>query len=965
MVSARTRDGTRLLVVGLGRDGERAFEADAADAIDAVPTAAAAIETVDRRSIDCLVTAHELPDGTGLEVLDSVRERDPDLPVVLSPADGSESLASDAVAANVTEYVPRDEGLEALAAAVDRALDRGRDRRRRRARARQLEAIFADPETYSWVLEPDGRVRRASESALEAIDATDDDVQGRRFWAVPWWDGPESRDGRSAIRSAVECAADGTVAHRELTHAGSGEEEDPRAFEVTIRPVRDGSGAIVSLLAQATDVTERVRLEAELRESEELHRVTLNNMTDTVLITNDEGEFTYVCPNVHFIFGYTDDEIREMGTIDELLASDLFDRERLAAAGVLTNIECTATDKAGREHTLLVNVREVSIQGGTLLYSCRDITKRKRREEALTALHRTARELLYAETDREIADRIVEDTTDVLDVPASAAFLFDTDENVLRPAAASTAMDRLHGPLSSRRANAETIAGRVFVEGGHRFFGDVRDAPALSDPTTDVRSAGFVPLGDHGVFVAGSPEIDAFDEVTREVTDLLAATAEAALDRVARERTLRERDRELKRQNRQLSRLDRMNEIIREIDQALVGAETREEIETAVCERLTSADRFSFAWIGALDTAADRLESSAHSGTERGQDYLDAVSLALADGDAAGGEPSVATAIDREVTVVSNVVDRLHEEPWREAALARDYQSIVSVPLAYDEFTYGVLTVYADRPDAFDETMCAVLAELGETIASAIAACERKHALLTDSRTRLEFDVADDGFVFARLAREVDARLSFDGGVRQREDGASVFVTVDGTPPSIVASAAAELVAVEDVRVITVNGDDESADGGALLLDLSRPFLALRLADHGAVLRSVEATPDRTRIVVDVPSTVDERSSANVVSNAFSRVELRSKRSVDRASAHDLRSTLLDRVTDRQLEVVQVAYYGGYFESPRAKSGEDVAETLGISPAAFYRHTRTVQRKLFDVLFEELGLPANLSKPVE
>ncbi len=33
----------------------------------------------------------------------------------------------------------------------------------------------------------------------------------------------------------------------------------------------------------------------ELRASEELHRVTLNNMTDTVLITDDEGKFTYVC----------------------------------------------------------------------------------------------------------------------------------------------------------------------------------------------------------------------------------------------------------------------------------------------------------------------------------------------------------------------------------------------------------------------------------------------------------------------------------------------------------------------------------------------------------------------------------------------------------------------------------------------------------------------------------------------
>ncbi len=234
----------------------------------------------------------------------------------------------------------------------------------------------------------------------------------------PW---RESDDERAMLRKALETAANGSVVRRELPWTASGENDGSedvsaeidradsdrsRTLSVTIRPVRDETGTVSSVLVRAEDVTERAGLEQELRESEELHRVTLNNMTDTVLVTDDDGEFTYVCPNVHFIFGYDDDEIHEMGTIDELLGAELFDREELAEEGVLTNIECTATDEAGREHTLLVNVREVSIQDGTTLYSCRDVTERKRRDEALTALHRTTRRLL-AETDREIVDLVV------------------------------------------------------------------------------------------------------------------------------------------------------------------------------------------------------------------------------------------------------------------------------------------------------------------------------------------------------------------------------------------------------------------------------------------------------------------------------------------------------------------------------------------------------------------------------
>ncbi|MDS0475833.1 bacterio-opsin activator domain-containing protein [Natrinema sp. 1APR25-10V2] len=983
MSSTRTLDDARLLVVAPpeGDAGTLASALeDGALAVTAVSTAAAALESLASRSFDCLLTVQSFPDSgtTGLDLLESARERDPDLPVVLAPADGDESLASAAIAAGVSAYVPldgSDDGsIEDCRAAIDRALSTERTRRDRRERARQFDAIFEDPDTYSWILEPNGAVRRANESALAAIDATASDVRGRPFHDLPWWRG--IGDGPAPIREAIDRAAGGEIAHRELTRiradGGSATETDDmdgdRTLELTVRPVRDEDGAVTSLLARATDVTERARLERELRESEELHRVTLNNMTDTVLIADDDGEFTYVCPNVHFIFGYTDDEIHDMGTIDELLGPELFDRDELEEAGVLTNIECTATDRAGREHTLLVNVREVSIQGGTTLYSCRDITKRKRREEALTALHRTARQLLYAETDREIADIVVEDATDVLDLAASAAYLFDTDDNVLRPAASSPGMEQLHGPVRDHRATVDSVPGRVFVDGESRFFADVRDSPALSNPGTDLRSAAYVPLGDHGVFVAGSTEPDAFDDVSRELTDLLAATAEAALDRVERERTLRERDRELEQRNRQLTRLNGINEIIRELDQALVGAETREEIERAVCERLTTADRFSFAWIGQPDASGDRLESRAHGGASEGREYLDSVSLSLAE----ASEPAVRTAVGREETVVPNVADGLRDEPWRSAALAREYQSAVSVPLSYDEFAYGVLTVYADRPDAFDDMICAVLAELGETIASAIAAVERKRALLSDASTRLEFEVADDAFVFSRLARRADCRLSFDGGIRHREDGASVIATVEGASPDAVVAAAGELVAVEGAQVVSTdergdgdNGDVNGAAGGAVLLHLSRPVFALQLADHGVVVRSVDATPSSARLVVDVPRSVDARESADVVSKVFSSVELKSKRTVERTTPRDLRSELRERLTDRQLEVVRFAYYGGYFESPREQSGEAVAETLEISPAAFYRHIRTVQRKLFEVVFDEVGFPASPAGRVE
>jgi PAS domain-containing protein len=40
-----------------------------------------------------------------------------------------------------------------------------------------------------------------------------------------------------------------------------------------------------------------------LVESEELHRATLSSISDAVFLTDNEGRFTYICPNVDVIVG--------------------------------------------------------------------------------------------------------------------------------------------------------------------------------------------------------------------------------------------------------------------------------------------------------------------------------------------------------------------------------------------------------------------------------------------------------------------------------------------------------------------------------------------------------------------------------------------------------------------------------------------------------------------------------------
>ena len=169
---------------------------------------------------------------------------------------------------------------------------------------------------------------------------------------------------------------------------------------------------------------------------------------------------------------------------------------------------------------------------------------------------------------------------------------------------------------------------------------------------------------------------------------------------------------------RRAAALDRVNSVLGEVNRALVRAETREEIERRVCDVLRGADPYRFAWIGEHDRESGTVTPRAVAGVERG--YLDCVEIAVDDRPTGQG-PTGKAVRTRDVAVVQDISDDPAYEPWREDALDREYRASAAVPLVSDGTLYGVLNVYADRLDAFDERERALLSKLGTDVAHAIA----------------------------------------------------------------------------------------------------------------------------------------------------------------------------------------------------------------------------------------------------
>lgn len=99
---------------------------------------------------DCVVCDYQLEAGTGLELLEEVRDRSPDRPFVLITGEGDETVASDAISQEVTDYIPkrslggRD---DLLASRVESAVDSYRTRRaldrERRTKDAMLDVLTA------------------------------------------------------------------------------------------------------------------------------------------------------------------------------------------------------------------------------------------------------------------------------------------------------------------------------------------------------------------------------------------------------------------------------------------------------------------------------------------------------------------------------------------------------------------------------------------------------------------------------------------------------------------------------------------------------------------------------------------------------------------------------------------------------------------------------------------------------
>lgn len=693
------------------------------------------------------------------------------------------------------------------------------------------------------------------------------------------------------------------------------------------------------------DITERKRLEHDLRIEKEHFRIALENSPFTAFRLDTDLRYTWIGnPHEDFdaeaVIGKRDDEL-----LPEEAAEIILEPKRQVLKTGEPVREVLTYELLSGIVTYDLTVEPLRDESGEIVaVTCAalDITERKKLELTLTRLHEASRNLIQATTRVEVSQRTVDTAADVFDASGVGIYLFDDTDNTLNLAASTGALKAAFETTPAVGPGDASSAWQAFVN-DETISHDAGDEAVNGGLTeTPAQHGLWIPINDHGVLALITEEAGGISEQTREVADHLAATAQATFERIEREESLREQEQEQARQNRRLKDLKKVTDIIREIDTVLVQSKTPAEVKQAVCDRLTQNDRFAFAWIGG--TTDKGLTPQTWAGEGRG--YLDEISLSL---DADSGDPALETVKTGELSSVPNVSARLREEPWRKAALARGLQSILSIPIQYDQMNYGTLTVYAGEIDAFDSLTREVVAELGTTIAHALHAAEVQRTLLTDSFVEFELLIREADTVLQHLATTADCQIAVRGTVPQQRDETRVFVTVRDCPPERF-----ESVAKESTRVAYVErlDNDSASEGRQFEIVVKSQAIPSTIAQYGGIAREILVTPSETRIVTELPRSTDIRTFINRLDETFPETELVSRRDTERdGDSSAQRELLLSDQTGRQREVLQTAFLSGYFEWPREKTGEEVAESLGITQSTFNNHLRASERKMLMKLF--------------
>ncbi|WP_255171332.1 PAS domain S-box protein [Natrononativus amylolyticus] len=585
-----------------------------------------------------------------------------------------------------------------------------------------------------------------------------------------------------------------------------------------------------------------------------------------------------------------------------------------------------------------------------------DISERKEREQNLET------QVRMQETIAELGQRALEDVElDRLLADASEAVAGTLDNEYCKVLDLDSESDKLllrQGVGWDDGLVGTATISAVEANSQAAYTLATEEPVVVEDLATESRFNGPDLLTNHGVtsgisVAIGSPNdpwgiLGTHDAESKEFTEHDISFVQSVANILATAVARNAYEQELVYQYESLAALNDLNSIVSDITDRVIEKSTRKEIEQAVCDALAAADAYEFAWVADVDSTSETFEPRTTAGT-RG--YVDEVTVSLTPNKPGSEGPGAKAIREQETQVVQDVFTDPTVEPFRDAATKYGFSAVASIPIVHEGTVYGVLAVYADRQNAFDSEERDVISQLGEVVGHAIAAAERKQALMSDELIELEFQIRDVFEAFD-TSEEVDGTITIDNTIPVANDGFLVY----GTATQNALDALTDLVeTTAQWESITVRGEEDPIP---FELHVTDPPVLSTLDIIGGYVDTAVIEDGDLRMIIHLAPSVEVRRLLDTIEEAYPQSELLRRQQITRSrnDPQRIQRRLLTDLTDQQRTVLTASYHAGFFKWPREATGEEVAESLGVAPATFHQHLRKAERKVFDLLFSDVAV---------
>jgi PAS domain S-box-containing protein len=807
----------------------------------------------------------------------------------------------------------------------------------------ELDEIFTRVDDAFYAVDEQFRFTYVNERAEELLQHPETELLGRSVWEVF----PEATEtpAYEAFHTALE---EQRQTEYEVFY-------EPLDFWVEARVYPSESGVSVYF----RDITEQKEREQELKRYETI----VETVEDAIYVVDEDGYYTFVneelasffdCAPADVVGSHTSEYIdEETVSIGQRADQQLRESDR---DSVTIEVELTEGFEEPRVFETTFTLLPES-DPGERVGVARDVTHRKRREralrdrvrqqEAVTELGKRAlKDLdldgLMSETVDLVADTLDTDYCKILDLDAEA------DELLLRQ---GVGWD--DGTVGSATVSA------VAEDSQAAFTLDAGQPVVVEDLSTEARFSGPDLLTDHdvrsGVSVIIGPTDDPWgilgthDREQREFTEHDANFVQSVANILSTAINRHRHEQELIRRRQQLSALNDLNDAVREITDAVIDRSSREEIESIVCDHLTDVGGYELAWVGAGDAMSDRINIKSSAGRSG---YLDDLEIVDDPDDDRGEGPTGRALRTGEMQTTPDVREDPQYEPWRDLAVKYGFHSSAAIPIVHEETAYGVLSVYADRPGAFEGQEGNVIAQLGEVVGHAIAATQRKRALESDEMTEVEFHVPNVFSTFG-ASDTLEGRVVFETAVPLDDDIHLSFGTA--TDPAI-EGLRDYCDAIPHWESLTIRDGDSAEESRFELRASVAPLIKAVASIGGRLERAVVEDGDCT-VTIHLSPTADVRQLTEAVQDVFPDARMVTRRQVVHPADTPERVSqeIEEELTDRQQAALKAAYYAGFFEWPREATGEEIAESLGIAPPTLSQHLRKAEKKVFSSILSNGG----------